>query len=80
MKLTVISHTSLHSYQIEWLEVETTHGNYVIQLGHVPTILAAKPGKTIVYQLTSGAQVTVSVKSALLDISRTAITLLVHML
>lgn len=80
MNLTVISPTNTTTHDIQWIDIKTSQGNFVILPGHAPTILVAKPGKTITYRLSNGADVDITVKSALIDISRDAITILVHTL
>jgi F0F1-type ATP synthase epsilon subunit len=40
MNLTIISPTHTHTYTVQWCEIETPVGNFVIQKGHAPTILA----------------------------------------
>lgn len=48
MKLQLISlEQPVHEYEISWLELNTTTGNYIIQPGHVPMILILTPDSKV---------------------------------
>lgn len=53
MKLQLISlEQPVHEYEISWLELNTTTGNYIIQPGHVPMILILTPDSKVTCCLT----------------------------
>ena len=39
MKLTLVSTTNKQSFEVAWLEVNSSVGNFVMQRGHAPMIL-----------------------------------------
>jgi F0F1-type ATP synthase epsilon subunit len=62
--------------EIAWLELNTPTGNYVIQPGHAPMILALSPRKQLIYALKSGKEEVIMVERGIAEITRTNITLL----
>lgn len=61
---------------IEWIEIETVVGNFVIQPEHAPMVIELKPGIKAVYELPDGNQETIEVKTGLAHITRNSVTLL----
>ena len=49
MKLTIFSSTQSQEYDMSYLEVETSVGNFVILEGHAPLLLLLSPGKPIIF-------------------------------
>jgi F0F1-type ATP synthase epsilon subunit len=49
MKLTIFSSTQSQEYDINYLEVDTLVGNFVILEGHEPLVLLLPPGKPIIF-------------------------------
>lgn len=70
MDLTVIGPTTKNTYSINWLEVETSLGNFVIQHGHAPMILLLLPNKDVTIFLTSGKVETFRVDGGILEVNR----------
>ena len=54
MELLILGPTTRQAYSIEWLEVETDRGNFVIRPGHAPMILVPSPNKALVFCLKDG--------------------------
>ncbi len=74
MKL-IISTPEYHSsYLVAWLEINTPTGNYVIQKGHAPIIMALSPQKALTFRLKTGKQETVTVKFGVVTIDRESAT------
>ncbi len=71
MQLLIISATERKSYAVEWLEINTAEGNFVIQSDHAPTILVLAPESLVTY-LPSGEQTSVNlrIKQAVVEITR----------
>lgn len=64
---------------VSWLEVTTNVGNFVIQRGHAPMILAIPAKKTIIILLTSGKQESIEVISGgILEVQRDSLKLLLN--
>lgn len=49
MKLTILSSTESYQYDVSYLEVETSVGNFVILEGHAPLLLLIAPKKPVTY-------------------------------
>lgn len=78
MLLSIISSLEQKNIAIDWLEVNTQQGNYVIQSGHVPTVLIASPGSMISYRPTGTAHTEqLNIKQAIVHVTRSEIALIV---
>ena len=49
MKLTLVSTTNKQSFEVAWLEVNSSAGNFVMQRGHAPMILLLTSHQPINY-------------------------------
>lgn len=78
MKLEIVSSTDHDTYQVAWLELNTPVGNFIIQMGHAPTILSLTPEKLITFRLKSGKQQTIKVQHGIAQISRESTTILLE--
>ena len=66
-------------YTINWLEVNTSAGNFVMQSGHAPTVLLLSPHKPFVIELADGKQEIHKVLSGgILEIDRTQATFFLY--
>ncbi len=78
MKLFIISPFAKKKIEVAWIELNTSVGNFVIQPGHAPTLLALSPHKEIIFCLSSGKQESYIIKQGIIDITRTSATLLLN--
>lgn len=76
MEFKLIGPTSSQSIAINWLEVQTLHGNFVIQPGHAPTIVLLAPNKEISMELHDGSVTVMTIAGGILEVTRTVLTLL----
>jgi len=78
MQLLVINSTQQKSHEIEWLEINTLQGNFVIQSEHAPTIFVLAPDSTVSY-LAHGSQIATSllIKQGVVEITRARATLII---
>ena len=65
-------------YEIFWLEVETSLGNFVIQDGHAPLILILKPDHEIIFSLYDKTIQKYMIPGGILEITRTDAVLLLN--
>lgn len=66
-------------YIINWLEVNTSAGNFVMQSGHAPTVLLLSPGKHFVIAMSDGTEEIHTVTSGgILEIDRTQATFFLY--
>lgn len=76
MQLTIISPTKKEHIDVAWIELNTDQGNYIIQQGHAPTFFTLKARAPFTYCLKNGEHVAVMVKHAMVEVTRTHITVL----
>lgn len=76
MQLSIISPTKKEQFDIAWVELNTDQGNYIIQPGHAPTFFSLKAQAPFVYCLKNGEQEVIMVKRAMVEVTRTQITVL----
>ncbi len=77
MKLQLISlDQPVYEYEISWLELDTTTGNYVIQPGHAPMILILTPDSKVTCCLVrNGEQKLFIIRDGIVHIKRDGIIL-----
>ncbi len=78
MKLTIISPYEKKVYAISWIELNTPVGNFVIQPGHVPTVLTLSPGEKITFGLANGKRESCTVHQGIAHITRDSATILLN--
>lgn len=76
MKLEIVSATEHTTYQVAWLELNTPVGNFIIQMGHAPTIFSLTPHKPITFRLKSGKQKTINAYHGVAQIFRESVMIL----
>lgn len=74
MKLTIHTPSSTIHHTINWLEINTPTGNYIIQRGHVPMILSLSPAQSMTFRLKNGKQETVLIEQGIVKVNRTSAT------
>lgn len=70
MELIVTQHAGEQKFDIEWIEVNTTLGNRVIQEGHAPLIVALKKDSPVIFLDKHAGQQTLQVASGILSVNR----------
>lgn len=76
MELHIISPASTLMFRVVWVEVNTPVGNFVIQPGHVPTVLLLEPNQPVKFRLDNGKQEAVLIKDGILEVTRTKTTVI----
>ncbi len=78
MLLKFISLSKSENFDINWLEINTDSGNYVIQPGHVPMIINVKDNSQIIFSLNNKEkeQKTFVLKRGIVHIQRKEICIL----
>jgi F0F1-type ATP synthase epsilon subunit len=76
MKLFIVTPFSKKTLDVVWIELNTPVGSFVIQPGHAPIILTLAPQKEVRFCLKSGKQESFFAKQGIIDITRTAATML----
>lgn len=77
MKLTVIDTTTVQSFEIAWLEVNSNAGNFVMQRGNAPMILVLAADQPILYCLQNGEQQSLPIPGGILHINRQEATIII---
>lgn len=78
MKLTLIKPYDKQELLIQWLEVNTDVGNFVLQKGHAPMILVLKENQPITYALANGNQTSEKIAGGILKIDRQRVIILLN--
>jgi F0F1-type ATP synthase epsilon subunit len=78
MNLQIISPLRILNYDVAWLEVNTNVGNFVIQKGHVPTLLVLSPNEEIIFRLKNGKEESIMVSSGIVEVTREKSTVIIH--
>lgn len=78
MIVTIATPLSRRIINVAWLEVNTPVGNFVIQRGHAPTIIALEPGKPVLYSLKNGKEESLIINRGIVEITRDSVMLLVN--
>ncbi len=76
MELTLIGPTSSQTLDINWLEVATHEGNFVILPGHMPMIILLAPNKELTMERTDGSTMVMTIAGGFLEVTRTAVMLI----
>lgn len=76
MELKLIGPTSSQNMEINWLEVQTLKGNFVIKPGHAPLIVLLAPNKELTMELLDGSMTLMTIPGGILEVSRTSLTLI----
>ena len=77
MKLTVVSTTNKQSFDVAWLEVNSSVGNFVMQRGHAPMILVLVSHQPLIYCLQNGKQESILIEGGgILHITRQEATII----
>lgn len=78
MQLIILSPFSKVTIDIEWIELNTPAGNFIIQPEHAPTVVTLTPQQPVIYMTTSGKEESLIVNKAIAQVTRTSITLLMQ--
>ncbi len=70
MKFFIVSLLDKKTFDIAWLEINTSIGNFVIQRGHAPMILILSPNKPLIYCLQNGKEETTTIPGGIVHINR----------
>lgn len=76
MELIISTPSEQKTLQVAWFEVDTPAGNFIIQAGHVPTLLTLARGHTIAIRLKSGKQENVVAPSGIVHVTRRRSTII----
>lgn len=75
MMLAIVSPTYSTNVEIDWIELNTPVGNFVIEQGHIPTIVTLVPNAPCIFMTTAGSQEIIKPQSAIAEISRSEVTI-----
>ena len=77
MKLHIVSATKSQNYNVNWLEINTEQGNFVIQNGHAPMIVELKNDSTISFNVELGNTMNLKIKNGIAEIGRSHTMILI---
>lgn len=76
MELKLVGPTESQSVQINWLEVQTQQGNFVIMPGHAPMVVLLAHNKEITMELKDGSTTLMTIVGGILEVTRDSLTLI----
>ena len=76
MQLQIIGIDQKNEFRIQWVELQTVVGNFIIQPHHAPMIVEMQPKSQIRFCLDSSKQKTVEIAAGVAHITRTTVTIL----
>lgn len=78
MMLSIITPLRTLDYEVAWLEINTNVGNFVIQKGHVPTMLMLQPHQEITFRLKNGKEESIMAQSGIVEVTREKSTVILN--
>jgi F0F1-type ATP synthase epsilon subunit len=78
MELRIINSNESKIVSIAWIEINTPVGNFVIQRGHAPMIIALQPQQPVIFRLANGKQDTLLISQGIIEITRDTATILIN--
>ena len=76
MQFNLISPTNSQVFHVNWIEVQTNEGSFVIKRGHAPTIIVLLPNKELSLELADGSTTIMTISEGVLEVNRNSATLL----
>lgn len=76
MQLHIVWPDKQQTTEIAWVELNTPTGNYIIQPGHAPMILALSPKQPFIFAHRNGKEEIVMAERGIAEITRSQITIL----
>jgi F0F1-type ATP synthase epsilon subunit len=77
MKLNIISLNDTKHLDINWIEIMTENGNFIVQKNHAPLIATLKESQKINIQTKDGSNITQYVKYGIVKIERDTVDLII---
>ncbi len=77
MLLEIIGFDRHQTFDIQWIELQTMVGNFIIQPGHAPMVLELQDHASIRYCLDNTRQNSVSLPGGIVHITRDAVMILI---
>lgn len=76
MILTLLGPINSQTIDVNWFEVQTNEGSFIIKHGHAPMVAILAKNKELTLELKDGSQTVMTVSGGILEIDREAATLL----
>lgn len=76
MQLFIVTPFKKITKEIDWLDVQTTAGNFVILSEHAPMIVSLQPDSQCIVGLVTGKQDIIKMRHGMLHVTRESITIL----
>ncbi len=76
MEFKLVGPTKAQSMHINWLEVQTQQGNFVILPGHAPMVVLLAHNKEITMELEDGSTTLMTIVGGILEVTRDSLTLI----
>lgn len=77
MKFVVMRPGEITEYLVEWIEIATDQGSFVIQPEHAPAIFTLSSHQACVFGLSTGVEESILVSQGVIEVGRTSVLLLI---
>lgn len=77
MQLQIIGVDQKSEFKVQWVELQSVVGNFIIQPEHAPMIVQIQPKSQIRFCLDSSKQKTVDISAGIARIDRHSVTILI---
>jgi F0F1-type ATP synthase epsilon subunit len=77
MELLIFTPDKKQAFQVNWVEINTPAGNYIIQKGHAPTAFTLSTNQPLLYELKDGSVQSLVIQQGIAEISRHGIIILI---
>lgn len=78
MQLNIVSPTEKKTIEIEWIDLSTTIGSFIILPEHAPVIFRLSPESLAIFSLGEDKQETLIIKTGIAHVTRESVTLLLN--
>lgn len=78
MELHIINAHESKIVSVDWIEINTPVGNFIIQQGHAPMVLTLQQKQPIIFRLTSGKEQNIVIPQGIIEITRDLVTILIN--
>lgn len=76
MKLEIVTTQKTTEYDVDWVDITTPVGNFVLQKSHAPMMIELSPDKDILFQLSNGKEGSLFISQGIAHITRESVKIL----
>lgn len=78
MQLQIVGIDQKTEFNVQWVELQTVVGNFIIQIEHAPMIVQLQAKSQVRFGLDSSKQKTVDIAGGIAHVTRNSVTILIQ--